>query len=491
MAVGIIKKINAYFTEKYQDQDFVTQQKVRVVTAASLAIIPPAVILLLNQIFIETTDTTDPVIITGSAALTAIGILLGIRKGHFTKVAHIFPIAALGAVYAVMIFDEGGIVERLDTVTMAVGFLSFTALVITKRSAGFLFYFGCSIIAFLLCTFHIQNELNFPKSVMAEYIVDSLFGMVMVGVTSYLVFSIDKRALDKATSATKIAEGEAEKNRELSRTLELKVKDRTKDLNAAVEKLEVMNAQLTETRDALWGEMQIAKKIQTVLLPEQTKMDGYDITAYMNTADDVGGDYYDVINHNGYDWVVIGDVSGHGVPAGLVMMMVQTAIHATLKMHPDLPPSALLNAVNRAVTENILQMRDNKYMTMTVLSVQHDGTIQFSGLHQDILVYRENAKQVEKIETTGMWVGVVDEIDGMVVDDEMTLRSGDTMLLFTDGLTEAYALDGNTLFGSERVVDILAQCGDQPTETIKTEITQALSTYRCPDDVTFVLVKKH
>ncbi|MDJ0762757.1 MAG: triple tyrosine motif-containing protein [Myxococcota bacterium] len=100
--------------------------------------------------------------------------------------------------------------------------------------------------------------------------------------------------------------------------LEKIVKERTKEIEAQKVQLEVAYTEVNETKDALWGEMQLAQKIQTVLLPDTPQLPGYDITAYMQTADEVGGDYYDVIQMEGTYWLVIGDVSGHGVPAGLV-----------------------------------------------------------------------------------------------------------------------------------------------------------------------------
>ncbi|MCP4610030.1 MAG: response regulator, partial [Planctomycetes bacterium] len=114
---------------------------------------------------------------------------------------------------------------------------------------------------------------------------------------------------------------------DINRNLERKVRDRTEEINKQKEEISTQRDQIVKARDALWGEMELAKKIQTVLLPEEPKISGYKIAAHMEPADEVGGDYYDVINFEGKDWLVIGDVSGHGVPSGLVMMMVQTAIH--------------------------------------------------------------------------------------------------------------------------------------------------------------------
>ncbi len=77
-----------------------------------------------------------------------------------------------------------------------------------------------------------------------------------------------------------------------------------------------------------------ARKIQTVLLPQQNRLKDDDMAALMMPAESVGGDYYDVVQTGGSSWVLIGDVSGHGVTAGLTMMMVQTAVRTILTTSP-------------------------------------------------------------------------------------------------------------------------------------------------------------
>lgn len=135
-------------------------------------------------------------------------------------------------------------------------------------------------------------------------------------------------------------------NAMLYENLETKVRDRTAELAET-------NRKLQKVMDALWGEMELAKRIQTILLPVNPHIPGYEIAASSEPANEVGGDYYDVISAAGYDWIVIGDVSGHGITSGLVMMMVQTAIHTVLLNNPGVSPSFLLTAVNRVIYENI------------------------------------------------------------------------------------------------------------------------------------------
>lgn len=273
-------------------------------------------------------------------------------------------------------------------------------------------------------------------------------------------------------------------NAKLYENLEQKVRERTKELQ--------------EARDALWGEMQLAKKIQSVLLPKEPTIKGYTVAASMEPAAEVGGDYYDVINCKGRDWIVIGDVSGHGVTAGLVMMMTQTAIHNTLAQNPDISPSQMLETINRTIAENIQKMEEAKFITITVLATSEGGAILYSGLHQDIMVYRAKSKEVEMVETNGVWLGAYDDVQGMLRDETFTLNPDDVMLLYTDGITEAWEKDssiesrypGRTMFGVARLREVLRRHGGLSPREIQAAIVQALAGYTTNDDMTLLILKR-
>ncbi|MCP4345128.1 MAG: GAF domain-containing protein, partial [Desulfobacterales bacterium] len=106
-------------------------------------------------------------------------------------------------------------------------------------------------------------------------------------------------------------------------------------------------------------EMEIAANIQSGLIPKEPAIKGYEISAYMEPADDVGGDYYDIINFEDRDWMVIGDVSGHGVSAGLVMLMVQASLHSVLSLKAQIDPSDLLTVINKTIAENIRKIGED------------------------------------------------------------------------------------------------------------------------------------
>jgi len=253
--------------------------------------------------------------------------------------------------------------------------------------------------------------------------------------------------------------------------------------------LEEANSSLEKTMRMLWGEMELARKIQTGLLPEKPKLKDYELLGFLMPAKEIGGDYYDVINADGRDWLAVGDVSGQGLPAGLIMMMAQTAIQTVIRQTPDISPSRLLEIVNQVIRNNINRLGEDKYMTISILAAHENGRFLFSGLHQDILVYRKSTGKVEIIETTGMWVGLLDELGEVNTDGSFNLGPGDVLMLYTDGLTEARYGD-NDIYTLKRLVEIFQENGTTTLEKIRDEILNELKSYRIDDDVTILLARR-
>jgi serine phosphatase RsbU (regulator of sigma subunit) len=264
------------------------------------------------------------------------------------------------------------------------------------------------------------------------------------------------------------------KLRELYANLGRMVKERTEQLERALAEL--------------WGEMELAKKIQTALVPEHPKLKGCDVAAVMKPADQVGGDYYDVLSVDGNEWILIGDVSGHGIPAGLVMMMCQTAVHTVLELDPKIAPDKLLAIVNRALTQNIQRLGEDKYMTINAMFRRPDGCFQYSGMHQDILIYRAKSATVEEIKAEGICLGLAPHIEDLLVSGSFALEEGDVLLLYTDGITEA-TRDGRML-DADGLKQILRELGSQSADQIVAGVLARLSDYAISDDVTALAIKQ-
>jgi serine phosphatase RsbU (regulator of sigma subunit) len=249
--------------------------------------------------------------------------------------------------------------------------------------------------------------------------------------------------------------------------------------------------ELKKARDAIWSEMELAKRIQTALLPDKEKIKGYEIAATMIPAKEVGGDYYDIIETpNGDKWVAMGDVSGHGVDSGLIMMMAQTSIISMVNNNLGCTPSKVIESVNAVIRENISRLGSDHYMTMT--AIRFNGTrMTFAGKHQDMIIYRASLNRTELIPTKGTWIGIADDIGRHIEDRSVGINDNDIILLFTDGITEATSANGK-MYGQERLESALNQYADLPLGKLRDKIIEDVQAFQEEqlDDMTLVVIKK-
>ena len=267
--------------------------------------------------------------------------------------------------------------------------------------------------------------------------------------------------------------------------------DLRQELLDANEALDGSRRELKAARDALWGEMEVAKRIQTVLLPPDRKIGGYEIAAKMFPAEEVGGDYYDIVESpGGSRWIAVGDVSGHGVEAGLVMMMTQTTILSLVRQQPDLGPAEVFRAVNGVIWENVSRLGGRRYMTLNVVRLD-DAGLTLAGKHQDVLVWRAARREVEVISNEGCWIGVVPEIGPHAPDLFVPIEPGDAALFFTDGITEAMD-EAGTMYGQERLIDAFARAATREAPKVLAALFEDVARYTAAqrDDMTLMLVRR-
>jgi len=249
---------------------------------------------------------------------------------------------------------------------------------------------------------------------------------------------------------------------------------------------------LKKARDALWGEMELAKRIQTALLPQRKGgVRGYETAVTMLPAKEVGGDYYDIIETDSGDrWVAIGDVAGHGVDSGLIMMMAQASIMTVIKGTPGARPVDVLTTTNRVIKEDIGRLGSNHYMTMMVMKLE-DDSITVAGHHQDVLLYRSALSTVSAIPTRGTWLGITDQIESVMEVKKIEIADNDVALFFTDGVTEAANAAGE-MYGQERLQSAFARCADLPVEKALERILDEVRSFQAgqEDDMTIILLKK-
>jgi PAS domain S-box-containing protein len=244
-------------------------------------------------------------------------------------------------------------------------------------------------------------------------------------------------------------------------------------------------------KEALQNEIDIARRIQSSMLPRTLEAKGLEVSARTFAAEEVGGDYYDVLPTDDGAWIAIGDVAGHGLPAGIIMLTVQSAVAALTHDKPDAAPKDILGQLNHVIYENIhhrLQIHD--YVTLSLIRFFRDGRLVVAGAHEDIIVYRKREGRCETLPTNGTWIGVISDIRGFTTDANYALHDGDVMVLFTDGVTEAVDRHGEP-FGFDRLSQAVGEVGDQPTDKIVEHVVARAKAW-CPnpvDDLTVVALR--
>lgn len=239
----------------------------------------------------------------------------------------------------------------------------------------------------------------------------------------------------------------------------------------------------------------VASTLQASLLPAQLpSLPGVELAARYVAAEElaeVGGDFYDVfpLQGDGESWgVVIGDVAGRGVEAaGLTGL----ARHTLRAVSLDFSPAAALTRLNDVLFQ---AAEGDRFLTAALLTLRlrqnGDSDVEVtlsSGGHCEPLLLRADGA-VTSVAVEGSLLGALQSID--LQETTEWLHSGDLLLLYTDGVTEARGVDG--LFGEERLAALLAECVDWPADAVLDRIVEEVARYRAgaaADDIALLAVR--
>ncbi|NMB77643.1 MAG: SpoIIE family protein phosphatase [Methanomicrobiales archaeon] len=255
-------------------------------------------------------------------------------------------------------------------------------------------------------------------------------------------------------------------------------------INTMIKKILLYSEELERKK----AELQVAADIQQAFLPKNLPdIPGYDLAAMSLPAREVGGDFYDVfLVRDGNHALVIADVSGKGVPASLFMALSRTAVRIVSRWERSA----------RQVLEgsNTIFMEDSGSVSFVTafygILDSRQETFQYvnAGHNPPLLLHADGS--LEELEPTGPVIGLVDEPG--YEEREVRLRSGDVLVMYTDGVTEAID-SGEKMFGDDRLKEVIRRSAGLPASGMVAAIRTAVTTF-CGDapqfdDMTILVVK--
>ena len=280
------------------------------------------------------------------------------------------------------------------------------------------------------------------------------------------------------------------------------------------------------------AEQAAVRYIQRVLLPSEDELRApwsLELAGLSESAEDVGGDYFDVLPMRLDDQaialkIIIGDVTGHGLQSGMLMLMAQTAVRTLIsdqqiraenspenlpeKSAESLSAKHFLEVLNRSLHANLQRSRIDKSMTLLALDYYFDpyvdpaaqnqaqpcARVRLSGQHEHVIVLR-HTRQVELIDTLdlGFPLGLVDDIGDFVAEQWLNLAPGDGIVLYTDGISEAENAAGEQ-YGMERLVAVLQAHWYAPAsaivDAVQADVHAHIGEHEVFDDITLLLLKQ-
>ncbi len=261
---------------------------------------------------------------------------------------------------------------------------------------------------------------------------------------------------------------------------------------ASVAAIRVENARLMEARlqqERLERELQLAMEIQQRFQPTAPPIvPGYEFQGISFPCYEIGGDYYDFIQRDdGRLVIALGDVSGKGTAAALLMSSLHAAIHAQTGSHDTLVET--ISAVNRYLADNI---PPNRFVTLFYAELDPEsGAVSFlnAGHNPPLIVHA--AGTVEQLASGGLPLGIKANADYR--EGRTTMQMGDVLVIYSDGVTEAASPSGEE-FGPTRLYEVVSRNVEASAAGIRDRIESALTKFsqgtQAADDITLVIVKR-
>ncbi|MBA4121088.1 MAG: SpoIIE family protein phosphatase [Acidobacteria bacterium] len=261
---------------------------------------------------------------------------------------------------------------------------------------------------------------------------------------------------------------------------------------ASVAAIRVENATLLEERfekERIQNELELATEIQQRFQPSAPPLiDGYEFQGISFSCYEIGGDYYDFIEqHDGKMLIALGDVSGKGTAAALLMSSLHAAIHGQVAARTSLHQT--VKSVNEYLAENT---PTNRFVTLFIAELDpQTGILNYINAgHNPPLVGHVDGT-VKQLEAGGFPLGIIPFAEFEV--GQTQLQSGEALVIYSDGVSEANNLKGDE-FGMERLTQVVSKNLKASASGLRDKVESALSAFTqtapANDDITLVIVKR-
>jgi sigma-B regulation protein RsbU (phosphoserine phosphatase) len=257
----------------------------------------------------------------------------------------------------------------------------------------------------------------------------------------------------------------------------------------AVEQARLLEMQRRERR--MQAQLKIASDVQRRMMPERSpSIAGIDVAAKYAPTYQLGGDFYDLFEHDGRLVVALGDVVGKGVAAALLMASIRTALRVHVEREDDL--SVAMNLVNRGMVRDTL---DNEFATLWCGAVNRDrNRIRYVSAGHDPALLRHADGTTDLLPTDGLVVGI--DPDQVYHTTDAPFSVGDTLVVYSDGVTDALSFEGERFKRDGLVRAVSAAFGSDPDPSaeavlkhIRWEMRQFRGLNAQNDDETLVVVR--
>lgn len=291
------------------------------------------------------------------------------------------------------------------------------------------------------------------------------------------------RSLDKEFINVAIGINKASKTiNDYKLSLEDKVLKRTSELNAA-------NLELIAKGEIAKQELELARNIQQGIIPSDLPTwNGISFAAFYQPMGLVSGDYYDVFYFSKKMFVLMADVSGHGVPAAMITMAAKQAFSQVIK--EDKKPAEIFKEVNKIILD---QVKTSDYLSAFLLRIDEKNRLHFgNAAHPQAIHFINSRQEYQLLDTEGMFIGAIEEASEFYENKELKLQSGDRIYLYTDGIIEHKNLAGEQ-FGLDRFIETLSQNKNQSLKIQINEVIKNLKGFmgNAPvrDDISMIAIE--